>query len=161
MIAVNTSPLIILGKQGRLDILKSCFCKMYIPQGVYKEIQHKKETPEALALEQAVQEGWVHVEKVKIMSLLDTSVLGQGEKEAISLASQQKKLLIIDDDLAKKYALIVGVEAHGILYVLLLACKKKICSQKEIQELLQAMMKQGFYLSTEVYLEFVNLLKKM
>ena len=76
---------------------------MIIPESVYEEIMHKNGTLESIALNQAIKEKWISVQRVALMANLETKNIGQGEKEAISLAHKHKSLLVIDDDSAKKY----------------------------------------------------------
>lgn len=159
MIVSNTSPLIVLGKVGQLLLLKACFEKIIIPPAVVEEVLAQADSPEALALHQGITDGWILTEKVK--PLLRTTVLGRGETEAISLAAKKKYLLLLDDDTAKAYATLSGVEAHGTLYVLLLAVKKNKLSRDEAKAILQQMILSGFYISTEIYARFIDLLEKM
>src|SRR3989344_5487181 len=121
MIVSNATPIINFGKAGVLDILKECFINILIPRAVYNEIMEKKENSECVALRKAIDEGWINIEDNEINPLLKTNNLGKGEKEAISLAINKKALLLIDDDSAKSYASVLGVEAHGSFYVLYLA----------------------------------------
>lgn len=159
MIISNSSPIITLGAIGKLDLLKKCFKEVIIPSAVYTEISQKEDKPEFISLQQGIGQGWIKVEKTEMLSLLKTHTLGDGEKEAISLASKHKVILIIDDDTAKAYAEIMGVEAHGTLYVLILSVCKKILTGNEAIDILNQMMKVGFYLSTEVYGKFLEEMK--
>jgi predicted nucleic acid-binding protein len=158
MIVVNASPIIILAKKSMLDILKKCFESAAIPESVYNEIMQKSGSPEAIELKRAVESGWISVEKVAVMANLETKNIGQGEKEAISLAYKNKYLLIIDDDTAKKYASIFGVEAHGTFYVIYLACMKKLIDKTNAKNVLDSMIADGFYVSSEFYSDFIKLL---
>lgn len=159
MIVSNASPLIVLGKVGQLQLLKACFERIIIPPAVVEEVLAQAESAEALALRQGIADGWILTEKVK--PLLRTAVMGKGETEAISLAAKKKYRLLLDDDTAKAYATLSGVEAHGMLYVLLLAVKKKKISRDEAKDILQQMILSGFYISTEIYARFVDLLDKL
>lgn len=161
MIVANSSPIIILGKQGILDLLKKCFKNLIIPKSVHDEVMHKKGSPEAVALNKAINEKWVSVEKISVSPVLLTNRIGRGEKEAISLAAKHKKLLLIDDDSAKTYASILGVEAHGTFYVIYLACLKGSISKAEATQTLESMITDGFYVSTELYSKFLDLLNSL
>lgn len=158
MIVSNSSPIIILGKQGRLDLLRKCFREVIIPKRVYEEVAVKKGEPEVIALEEAAREKWLVVEKIRANKILDTGNIGEGEKEAISLAEKHKAILLIDDDSAKAYASILGVEAHGTLYAIYLSCMRKLITKDESIEILKRMIKDGFYISTDVYAKFIELL---
>ena len=161
MIVANSSPVIILAKQGMLNLLEKCFEKAIIPQSVYDEVIHKGDTPEAIALNKAIEEKWISVRKAAVMPKLETKNISQGEKEAISLAYKHNCLLIIDDDSSKKYASIFGVEAHGTFYVIYLACTKKLIGKTEAKQILESMIADGFYVSSEFYSRFIILLDKL
>ena len=158
MIAVNSSPIINLAKQGQLALLEKCFKKVVMPVSVYDEILKKSESPESIALNKAISEKWILVQKVSVMSKLETKNIAQGEKEAISLAYRHKTMLIIDDDSAKKYASIFGVESHGTLFVIYSACVKKLIDKKKAINLMEGIIAEGFYISSELYTKFISLL---
>ena len=158
MIVSNSSPIILLAKQGMLDLMKKCFKKAVIPKSVYEEVSQKKGSPELIALEKAIKDKWVVVEKVNVIPALDTKNLGQGEKEAISLAVKHKSMLILDDDAAKKYSAIFGIEAHGVLYVIYLALIRKFIDDTDAMNALEGMIVDGFYISHDVYMRFFELL---
>ncbi len=158
MIVSNSSPVIMLAKQGMLDIMKKCFKKTVIPKSVYGEISQKKGSPELIALEKAIKDKWIVVEQSTVLPALDTKNLGQGEKEAITLAVKHKSALIIDDDAAKTYAAIFGLEAHGVLYIIYLAFKRKFIDKTDAMSALEGMIADGFYISSDVYTRFFELL---
>lgn len=161
MIVANSSPIIILAKQGMFELFKKCFKKLIIPTGVHYEVMQKKDSPEAAALKNAIRQKWANVQKAAVMKELQTKNIGYGEKEAISLAHKLKTMLIIDDDAAKKYASIFGVEAHGTFYVVFLACAKKLIDKSDAIHALEAMRIDGFYASAELYSAFFELLNKL
>lgn len=161
MIVANSSPIIILGRQGLLYLLKGCFKKMIIPGSVYSEVLHEKDSPEAVALKNAINDGWVLVEKTIINPFLHTRNLGHGEKEAISLALKHKSLLLIDDDSAKAYSAVLGAEAHGTFYLIYLAALRRFINKQEAKKILDGMIADGFYVSTDVYSRFLNLLDSL
>lgn len=158
MIVSNSSPIIVLGKLGRLELLRKCFGKIIIPESVHKEILRKGDSPETAAVKKAADEKWLSVEKTESSSLLITERIGQGEKEAISLAAKNKTLLLIDDDSAKAYASILGVEAHGTLYAIYASRLRSFITKAEAKDILDGIIKGGFYISTELYSEFFKLL---
>lgn len=161
MIIADSSPIIALGKEGLLDLLKKCFGTVIIPESVYIEVAEKKENPESLALEKAIEEKWIVVEKAALSPFLSTEKIGKAEKEAISLAARHKADVLLDDDAAKSYASIMGVEAHGTVYVLFLSCRKRIISKEQAITAFEGMVKNGFYVSTGVYMRFKALLESM
>ena len=159
MIVADSSPLINLGKQGALFLLRKCFRSVIIPNHVYDEVTGLKNSPEAAVLEKAIREKWISVEKATVNPFLHTKKLGQGEKEAISLAVKCKAILLVDDDNAKSYASILGVESHGTLYALYTAYLRKFISKEETIRLFKSMIANGFYISTFLYSRFFELLE--
>jgi|SRR3989338_372249 len=158
MIVADSSPIIILAKQGRLAILKECFNKVVISKSVHEEIMRKKDSPEVIDLNRAIKDKWVIVEETSVIPMLSTKNIGHGEKDAISLASKHKSLLLVDDDSAKKYASIFGVEAHGSFFVIYLACIKNLITKEDAAFVLEGMIADGFYISSELYAKFFELL---
>ena len=161
MIVSNSSPIIILGKQGILELLKRCFKKVIIPKSAYEEIMQKKDSTEVIALNKAINDGWIIVKEIDINSILQTKNIGQGEKEAISLAAKYKSILFIDDDIAKKYASLLNVECHGALYVVYLSVLKRFINKQQAKNIFENMIKDGFYVSTEIYAKFLEFLDKL
>ena len=70
MIVANSSPIIILAKQGLLDLLEKCFKKVIIPTSVYDEVMQKSGTPEAIAFNRAVKGKWISVQKAALIAEL-------------------------------------------------------------------------------------------
>ncbi|MDP4039314.1 MAG: DUF3368 domain-containing protein [Candidatus Pacearchaeota archaeon] len=161
MIVSNTSPIIVLGKQGVLELLKNCFGKVIIPQEVYNEIIKKEDSLETISLKKGIEEKWIIIEETAINPIINTDNLGKGEKEAVSLAAKKKSILLIDDDNARKYASLLRVECRGTIYVLFLAVLKKIMDKIEAKEIFDNIVIEGFYVSTEVYSGFLSMLERL
>jgi len=156
MIVSNTSPLIAFGKLGRIDILIKYGKTIIIPEAVYAEITEKKGTPEALTIAALVEDKSIIIEKTNVHPLLATDKIGQGEKEAISLAYKYRSKLIIDDAIARTYAALLKVETKGSIAVLFKAKYKKIITRDEAKNILDSMISHGFYISTELYGDFLK-----
>jgi len=161
MIVSNASPVINLGKQGYLHLMKKCFRKLIIPKRVYNEIMQKKDGAEVIVLNKAIKEDWIIIKEIDVSSVLQTKNLGQGEKEAISLAAKYKSILLIDDDNAKKYASLLEVECHGTLYVIYLSVLRGFINKQQAKNIFESMIKDGFYVSTEIYVVFLEFLRKI
>lgn len=160
MIVTNTTPLILFGKRSALEILIKQFEKILVPKTVLSEVLLKHNSPEALALKKAIEVGKIQIKEIKINPLIKPLNLGDGEKEAISLAAENKCMLLTDDDKAREYAGILKIETHGSLYVLLKAVKMKLITKSKSKQILDDMIIDGFYISTDVYVRFMQLLEK-
>ncbi len=160
MIVSNTSPLIFLGKIGKLNLLKDLFEKVKIPLSVEEEIKVKDDSLEWIELNKAKKEGWIKIEEVHPSELLKSDAIAEAEKKAITLADQKNCIVLLDDDQAKAYADIVGVESHGTLYVIMKAKTEGLITADEATEILDNMMEKGFYISTQVYKRFQEYMKE-
>lgn len=161
MIVTNTTPLINLGRFGKISILREIFNRVLIPEEVYREIMQLKDSLEALAVQKAIQNGWIKTEKITPDLQIGAELLDEGEKEAITLALKNNCIFLTDDDHAKKFAIIQSLEVHGTIYVLIKAAAKRIISKEEAKSLLDKMISSRFYVSTEIYAKFLDALSKI
>jgi len=108
MIISNSSPLIIIGKAGQLQLLKKIYKQILIPKEVYIEVVEKgkeKKERDAFLTDEAINEGWIKVEnltKKEIQNAIELHKkfnISKGESEAIILAQRYKKCTLILDDI--------------------------------------------------------------
>ncbi len=159
MVIVNSSPIITLGKVGKLELLHRLFDNVSITEQVYKEILSKPTYAETIAIKKAVEDDkWIKVYKSREVS----KVLGTGEASSLGLALKLKQSLIIDDKKAVFMANTLGIECHGTLYIVLLALKKRIIkNKKEAIDIVNMLVSNKLYLSSEALSEFYSLLDKI
>jgi predicted nucleic acid-binding protein len=121
---VNASPLILLGKIGRLDLLAALASVLRIPGGVAREVERGDPSDAARCWIASVPSDWlVHC------SCMDPTVaawnLGRGETEVLTYARANAGFTAVIDDLqARECALSLGLPMQGTLGVLLLAKKQ-------------------------------------
>lgn len=142
---VDSSPLIVLGKVRRLDLLSALYEEIVIPPAVVDEVLAKIEhvTPD---LRQFVERS--RVQAVQNMTLVQTlSVdLGRGEAEAIALAAEiGDALLLMDDADGRRVARAIGLRVAGVLGVLVEAKYRGVVPA--VRPLLDAVSNEGFWLS--------------
>jgi len=163
---LNASPLIYLGKKRKISLLKRVFEKTLIPPEVKEEITKLNDSPEAIQLRDAIQKGWIEVEKppenkkqqiTKLFNEID-----EGEAAVIALALEKHAVrMIVNDAEARTAAEYFELKVHGTLYVILKAYQSKIFRTKaEVTNMVINMLKKGFYLSSEAYARFLYLLNK-
>lgn len=154
-VIVNTTPLIVLSNINRLDLLKSLYKEIFIPEAVFNEVTVKKDSA---CLENQEHSDWIHVCKIAKQSekRMYQAKLHSGEVEVMILAQEEPKadLVILDDNAAKKTAKFLGLNVTGTLGVILKA--KKLGFVKSASELMFSIMSNGFYISPEI----INLVKK-
>ena len=158
MVVIDSSPIIALAKIGRLGLFRKLFNSAYITEQVYKELSSKPNYAETIAIKKAVEDGWVKVLKSHEIS----NVLGVGEASSLGLALKLKQPLIIDDKKAAFIANTLEIRCHGTLYVVLLALKKKVLrNKKEAINIVNQLISNKLYLSSDVLSEFYALLEKI
>jgi len=137
MIVSDSTTLIILFDLKRLELLSNVFEHIIIPQAVYDEITVKK--PIELT-------SFILVKQVANTELLETlsSLLDKGESEAIALALELKKPLIMDEKKGRKIALHQGIKIIGLLGVVYLNIKKGYLTQAEAKDFLDDVLEHGY-----------------
>lgn len=162
MIISNTSPLINLAKVGKLDLMKKLFNKVLIPYSVYEEILKLPKNTETIIIKKAIEQGWLSAINVALNDFLrNFSSVDVAELEVIALAIKEKKPVLIDDKKAVKIAMLFDLEVHGTLYIILKSVKQKILKKEEAKKIVDQMMDNKMYLSSDVYALFLNLLNSL
>lgn len=145
-VIVNSTPLLVLGNIGQLDVLHKMYGEIIIPEAVFREVTEKDD-----AASQAVcaANNWIIVEAVQNTSeyALYRARLHAGEVETMILAQQSPKadLIVLDDNAARKTAEFLGLTVTGTIGILLKAKQNGIIAQ--IKPLLNEIMQNGFFIS--------------
>jgi len=118
----NSSPLIALASIGRLELLKSLFGEISIPQAVYEEVVVQGQGEPGS--KEVAEANWIRTIPIKdrlAADLLQES-LDLGESEAIVLGQElSARYVLLDDELARRKADRIGLPVAGTLAVLLMA----------------------------------------
>jgi predicted nucleic acid-binding protein len=160
MIVSNSTVLIYLAKIGKLNFLKRLFRKILIPVEVFNEVVirgKEQQHFDALIVEKAVEEGWIEVKDITADEELEDFGIDPDEAQAISLAKSLGVPVLLDQTHARIAARALGLKPRGTIFVLAVVLRKKHLSYEEYLNLLEALVKAGFRMSDEVYLEAVRL----
>ena len=131
-VIADTGPLIAFAGIDRLSILRSLFSEVSITESVKAECLVKTGL-DAQRIDAALGEGWlVSVPVEKRLPPLSPS-LGIGESDSIRFASQAQgeSLPIVDDRLARRYALQKGLDIVGTVRLLDLAEQRGLMESAE------------------------------
>jgi predicted nucleic acid-binding protein len=144
----NSTPLIVLAKINRLDLLKDYFGEIYIPEEVYDEVVRRGGN--LAGSSEVASCTWIKVEPVKNRMAVETLSLSldKGEAEAIVLSKEKDSLLIIDDGAGRKTAELLGVKITGTVGVLLLA---SMDGRVNLRKTMDELKSVGFRLSETQY----------
>ena len=123
----NTSPISNLAVIEKLDLLRTQFQKILIPEAVNRELKALSNLRARAAVETALKDGWLEVRAVGSLPLtrLLSVNLHEGESEAIALAVEiNASCTLLDEREARAAAQRMNLTITGVLGVLLRAKKQ-------------------------------------
>ena len=162
MIISNSSPLILLAKVNRLELLKKLYRKVHIPEEVYHEvvIRGKEERySDAFIIEREINDS-IEVMKVGREYSKEAEglhrIIGSGESGAIALAIQERcGLLLIDNLEPRKIAEAKDIRCRSTPGIALEALAKKVIDHDEYENLIKGL--SGFaWLSGDIVAHFLE-----
>ena len=143
MIVGDSSALIALAIIDKLELLEKLYKNLYIPQAVYEEVTE-------IGRPQSDKLKLFLGNRVKTVELKITKLgLGLGELEAITLYKNlNADVLLIDDNRAKKYAILNDIKVIGSLGILIKAKKEGYI--KKLKPFLEELQKSGIFISDKL-----------
>ena len=161
MPVVNSSPLIYLGKVGKLYLLRELYGSLKIPSAVYREVVIKGEEKgfeDALRVKAEIGKFlFVHEPRVETVNSIKEHLkklgfrLSLGEIECVALClDTNDRVFLSDDEDAKKFAKMYGIDGKGTIYILLKSYKEEILSKRECIETFESIVEKGFWVNAEV-----------
>lgn len=150
-VIVNSTPLIALGKAGKLNVLKEMYGEIIIPEAVFGEVTAKDDIARRLLLN---NESWIKVQTISdsLEKKMYRSRLHEGEVEVMILAREKNAdLVIIDDYAARKTAEYLGLKLTGTVGVLIKAKQSGIIDN--IMPVIQTMEQNGIYYSEQLKMQ--------
>lgn len=117
---------------------------------------------DALVVENAIKEGWLKVEKIEVaMKGFSKFGLHAAEAQIITYSLEKKcDLILLDDDVAREVARILGLKVRGSIGVIVEGIKNKKISVKEGHNLLDELV-EVMYISTEVYRKARDIIERL
>jgi predicted nucleic acid-binding protein len=145
----NSSPLIALASIGQLALLKSLFEQVAIPEAVFEEVV--VEGRGEAGSQEIAQAEWIRTIPIKdqlAVTLLRES-LDMGESEAIVLGHELgARYMLLDDELARRKADLLGLPVAGTLAVLLMTKQAGVIAA--VSPILTELMQTDFRMSERV-----------
>ena len=156
-IVSDTTSLIVLARQERLDLLGDCFRQVILPQAVY----HEWLAGDASVATKVRKSRCLQVVTVQESELLTElrAMLDAGEAEAIILARQSDLPLLVDEKKGRNVARMMGIPILGLVGLLLLAVQRRALTAEAATAILHQARKHGFRLSDGLYRAFVEHLR--
>ena len=156
LIIGDSSALIALATMNALPLLSQLYDTVLVPESVYQEVT-QAEKAYSFGLSQYLINAQCDLTTSETSKLL---WLGQGEWDAIQLYQQkQADVLLIDDQRAKRFAALQGVNMIGSLGILLLAKQADLI--ESVFPYIQRLQGSGVYLSPEVIRRVLEIAKEI
>lgn len=169
----DAGPLIWLAKCGLLDMLKETYSNVMVLEAVYEETVARGLEggfEDAQVIEDAVEGGWIKVcktgkqflDRVRGVEVRLGVELGEGERGAIALGLERGiPVFLTNDEDAYQVGTIVGLEARGVLYVLLRGVKEGYIDKQQAMEIIRRMLEEGLWLSPAIIHDFHEALDRL
>jgi predicted nucleic acid-binding protein len=152
IVVADASPLIFLGKVGKLDLIPRLFKgDILIPEAVKEEVLSPPIPP---AEERALSAFLNRCALTKVTRPRRfASAMSRADNEALTLAVRKSAdLLLSDERLLREMALIEGIRTVGTLGILLRGMEKSILTRSQARGTVELLIrKHGFRISIEVY----------
>ncbi len=132
VVIADAGPLIAFAGVNALCVLHTLFSEIHITESVKDECL-RKPGADTRRIEASIDAGWLVIfPRVKGAGPLSPG-LGPGESDSIrfALATQTESLLIVDDRLARRYALKQGLNIVGTVRLLDLAEQRRLIDNAE------------------------------
>lgn len=162
-VIINATPLIHLGKLGKLNLLTQLYSNIITTREVKNEVLTKN-YPEYSVLKMAF-DNWIMIQDANDKTVMDNLILSQqidlGEASVIALALEQENdvLLLLDDLIARSVAKSLGIKISGTLGIILEALYSKILSANEIKLLFDDLVTETpFRISVKLYQSITQLI---
>ncbi len=147
-VIINSTPIIALSKAGKLDVLKTMYGHVIIPDAVFNEVTAKDDSVRVQLLGCS---DWIEVMNIKntVEKFAFKARLHDGEVEVMILAKEiEADLVIIDDYAARKTAEYIGLNLTGTIGVLIKAKQNGYIDN--VMPIVQMMEQNGIYYSKQL-----------
>jgi len=149
IVVADSTILIGLAKLGKLTLLKEIFPKVSIPEEVFREVAERgKDKPGSGLIKEST---WIEKKTVKDKTQVNFLMgsLERGEAAVLALAKELKAdLILLDEEKARKTAVIAGFNLMGLLGLFILA--KNIGLINEVRPLINELMTKKFRISDKI-----------
>jgi predicted nucleic acid-binding protein len=148
---VDSSVIVPLLRIGKLELLKSYFGKIQIPQEVYDEIMAGMT---GASIFEEVCKDWIIISSEKFINAESVALeegISNTDAVLILLAEGKKQVLVSNDSALILVARSRGVKCFWLTSIIFECVKKKLLSRKEAKTMLLQLVQAGMHLSNDVY----------
>ena len=143
MVVSDSSTLIVLLDLERMDLLSNLFAEVMIPPAVYREITFRAfvDLPKFV-----VRKAPTDTARVALLRRL----LDPGESEAIALAIEENRQLVIDERKGRRIAQEQGLEIVGLLGIVYLNVRHGFLEADQARSFLEDAQAHGYRISRKL-----------
>jgi predicted nucleic acid-binding protein len=154
IVVFNSSPIIFLSRLGIIDEALSLFKTSYIPEKAIEEIMFKKDISHEI-LSRLLESNKLFKVKSKNAKLFNAlnEKLGKGESEAIAFAVENEALdlIILDDHVARREAMKLGLQVKGTLGLIKRLSELKEISISSTDDLHKRLLEMNFRIRSDIF----------
>jgi len=154
LLAVDAGPLIALARVQGLALLPRLFSQVLATDEVVQECVAPPERSEGHVIRAALAAGWI-TQAAAPAHRPQHPGLGGGEASTLALALQRSSAVLVDDRLARRVAVELGLQVVGSLGVLIAAKRRGLLAG--IRPSLEGLAGSGYFLSDALLLEALSL----
>ena len=143
-VVFNTSPIIFLYKLGYLELARRLFDDIYIPTSVYTEIGEKEDDLKTL-VEGFIKGGTFKQRKIKLTNIF------HGLNRRIGMGESEADYVILDDFVARKEAVRLGLNVKGTLGIIRKLMTDKHIEVIDMDDLYERLKKISFRVKRDIF----------
>ena len=165
---LDSSPLIPLAKIGRLDLLEELEDQCIIPTRVHQEVVTdgiEEGYTDAHRIQHAIDDGIIEVREIDETDLFEhlstIPSISETDASVLALTKQLDGIAVMDETAGRDIADTEGIQTRGTAYLMLLLVKQEVIQPEEGQEVIDALIENGWYCSTEFYSKITDKIRKI
>lgn len=156
VVVADAGPLIAFAHLELFSLFPSVLGTVLVPDAVLRECLHVPTRPDAVAIQSAIEAGWLQVKDCHDPPYNDLPPsLGDGERAAIGMARELDCPVLINDKLARRVAGSVGLQVIGTGGVLIKA--KRAGKITTVASLLDTLQTCGYHLAPDLITRILQL----
>jgi predicted nucleic acid-binding protein len=168
ILVFDATPLIYLAKIEKLHLLEKVDAERIIPASVFEEVVVKGKKlgkPDAAVIEKLIEQGVFKVEDVEKTGLYEklkeNKNLSKADIDTLTLAHLKSGMAIVDEDYVRRVAEVEGIECRGTIYLVFSLLKGGVISKFEARKIVDDMVENGWYCSTNLYAKILKRIEKL
>lgn len=164
----DATPLIYITRVGLSKIFENLKDEKLTSPQVKREVVDvgkSKGVPDAIILEKMFQSNVFKVTKPKkqefLVSLLETKGLHITDAGVLAIARERDGIAVVDDEVARKTAMIYGISYVGTSYILMRAVVQRLITKERAKQALNEMISAGWRCNVESYAKIMEAIEKL